>query len=775
MILKISRLTGEGSKKLSLREHGPHVDSRGNLKDTVVRAKVEIESKKITLERSLNKPANLKIKPETERSLVYSYLEMAQLGQHVLSRREILRYVTAEAGKRAKEIQVLLNLEETENLRKVLVSIENDADSELKSSESNLNVAKSDINKLISLSEFSEEETLNMINDLRTILGASKILLTELTPKKIKESLRPLPFKVDKDSLTIEQIKNNIKEILTLIEERDELAKKEIELKTVLKEIFEEVKLRNYSLYKKLFELGIKLVDETNVCPLCRREWKEGDFKTFLTERVKEIEVTQEKQTIVNTNSSILKQKIDLLRSDVENLLKAQRQFGLDPIEEKETNMYLSDLKLWSEVMLNPTEIFENKEWPSVDIINIFDNAFLKNKLVPPLEDILKNVGQQLSERLEAWDKLTKMEDKWKKYKEELNNKEKAELFKTRAKALLKYFEEARYSVLESIYEAIEDKFNDYYKIIHSEDEENFSSRIEHKGSELTFEVDFYRRGLFPPQALHSEGHQDSMGVCLFFALNKYLTKDAIKLVILDDVVMSIDRNHRRRFCNLLKKRFPERQFIITTHDSAWAKQLKTEGVVELKNMIHFVYWNIETGPIFELEEDLWNKINKDLGKNDVPSAAHKLRYNAECFFEHVCDFLNAKVRYKGNHQWDLGDFAPAAISLYKEYLKKAKVNFQKMKIQDKFEETDDLDKKANEIIGKSQVEQWIINKNVHYNKWEHFSKEDFEPVVNAFKDLFSLFCCQKCGSIISVSHTLGTDPKSSVSCGCGKLFWNVD
>jgi len=772
---KISRLTGEGSKKLFLREHGPHVDSRNNLKDTVVRAKIGIENKTVVLERSVNRPTNLKIEPEGDEDLTLSYLGMAELGQHILSRREILRYVTAEAGKRAKEIQGLLDLTEIENLRALLVSIENEAEGESKRSESNFNIAKSEISKLLSLTQFSEEDMVNKINDLRAILKGPKISLVELTSEKIKEGLSPSPFSTKKGTLTVEEIENNVNEIRDFVQKKDEIVVKESELKGVLKDILQEIKLKQYSLYKKLLEAGIKLVDETNVCPLCGRKWEEGDFKTFLEKKIKETEVAEEKQTAVSTISSLIKQKIDLLRNDVETLLKAHEQFDLKIVDAEKANEFLSKLKSWSDVMLNPTEIFENNKWPSADISNIFDTFFLEDKLSSPLESTLKKVGEHLSKSQIAWDTLTKMEDKWKRYKEELNKKEMAELFRNRAKALLRHFEETRDSVLESIYDAIKDNFNEYYTTIHSEDEKAFSSRIKHEGAELIFEVDFYGRGLFPPHALHSEGHQDSMGVCLFFALNKYLTQDTIKLIILDDVVMSIDRSHRRGFCSLLKKCFPGRQFIITTHDAAWAKQLKTEGVVKLKDMIHFVYWNIETGPIFELEKDLWDRIEEDLKKNDVPSAAHKLRYNAECYFEHTCDFLNARVPYKGHHQWELGDFAPATISIYKEYLKKAKNNFQKMKQLDRVEELNSLEKKANDIINKSQVEQWIVNENVHYNRWETFTREDFRPVVEAFKDLFGLFTCASCQSIIEASYSKSKPPKTIVSCGCGKIFWNIE
>jgi ribosomal protein L22 len=65
------------------------------------------------------------------------------------------------------------------------------------------------------------------------------------------------------------------------------------------------------------------------------------------------------------------------------------------------------------------------------------------------------------------------------------------------------------------------------------------------------------------------------------------------------------------------------------------------------------------------------------LNKDDIPEAAHRLRRNAEHFFDDICDSLGAPVRYKGIYQWKLGDYAPAAISAFKKYLKKAKNNAQ--------------------------------------------------------------------------------------------------
>jgi energy-coupling factor transporter ATP-binding protein EcfA2 len=279
---------------------------------------------------------------------------------------------------------------------------------------------------------------------------------------------------------------------------------------------------------------------------------------------------------------------------------------------------------------------------------------------------------------------------------------------------------------------------------------------------------------MFPPHALHSEGHQDSMGLCLFFALNDYLTKNKIQTIVLDDVVMSIDCNHRRDICKVLREFFPEKQFIITTHDTAWAKQLRTENVVSQKNMVHFVNWNVDTGPVFEFEKDIWDKIKEALDRDDVPSAAHKLRREAEFFFENVCDFLYAKIPYKGNHQWELGEYASAAVSALKTSVDRAVKNFKKAKQDDKAKELETFYDTAKGIILKSNIEQWAINAEVHYNKWANLTKNDFLPVAESFKELFKIFECPKCHSLLSVERGVGDSGTKTVVCNCRNICWNV-
>lgn len=766
----ISRLTGKGAKFLRLKEHGPHIDSRDNLGNTIVIAKVDVNGKIVTLERSIKKSNILKIDPKKHRNLVENYLQSADLGLHILSRRDILNFITAEAGQRAKEVMTLLNLMDIEKLRTTLVTVRHDAETTFKFAESNLETAKSEIVNLLSLESFSEEACLNKVNDFRETLNAPR--LSDLAPINIKANIEPCPF-VAIEVLTPKQIENTINQTRSTIKS-EELIGEVGALSHLLEEISKDVKLKQYLLYEKLLSTGIALLGDSNTCPLCEEEYGKGDLREFLEKRSCEMELTKEKQKKINEMSQSIKNKLDILINNINTALKAQTQFKIDTGYKKEIDNYITLLKTWSQAMVQPFDSFEKGELPATTIKELFSSPILEEAVLAPLGEAISKAGERFSKQLEAWDTLTKMEDKWEKYKQSLKEKNRLEKSKGRADALLDYFEDSRDSVLSGIYDEVRANFEQYYKAIHSDDESHFSSKIVPEEAELIFEVDFYGRGTFPPHALHSEGHQDSMGLCLFLALNNYLVKDSIKVVILDDVIMSIDRGHRRAIAALLKNGFPDRQFIITTHDTSWATELRSVGFVSTKNMKHFLNWNVDTGPIVEMERDLWDKIKEDLENNKAPLAAFTLRRNAECFFDDVCDFLRAtNLPYTATHQWDLGEFATAAISTYLKYLQRAVVNAKKVDSQ-KGKELEELDKKSKEIILKSQIEQWAINRNVHYDRWQGFDRKDFEPVVEAFRSLFKLFICDRCNSIISRLDRAGAGPISMVTCSCQKVQWDI-
>jgi hypothetical protein len=369
-----------------------------------------------------------------------------------------------------------------------------------------------------------------------------------------------------------------------------------------------------------------------------------------------------------------------------------------------------------------------------------------------------------------AWDILTKFEVTWQSLERVQAQRIVAEHQKAQSGTLLIAFEKAREIVLGGLYKDIGDEFMALYRTLHEHESSTFTASIRPDKAGLKIEVDFYGRGKFPPIAMHSEGHQDSMGLCLYLALLGKLTSDKVGLTILDDVVMSVDSGHRRPVCELLLRKFPERQFFITTHDKMWARQLRNVGVVPSNNYLTFREWTVETGPRWQ-EEDKWEEIEQLIKQENVPQAAASLRRELEEFFDDVADALAARVPYSGEGKYDLGDLAPGGLSQLAVLLAEAKKAAQSWGQTQSFDEIrafDDVFKKAKQ---ESQAEKWAINESIHFNRWIQATPTDFKPVLNSFLKLRDCYKCSACETILYIYPRKSPE---GLRCRCGKINWNL-
>jgi hypothetical protein len=244
-----------------------------------------------------------------------------------------------------------------------------------------------------------------------------------------------------------------------------------------------------------------------------------------------------------------------------------------------------------------------------------------------------------------------------------------------RATEAYKIFGEATTRALGTIYEEVQGSFSELYREINKPDEGTFTAELLPSLGKLGFNVDFYGRGQFPPGAFHSEGHQDAMGVCLYLALMSHLLGNGFTFAVLDDVLMSVDRSHRRELCALLKTRFPCTQFILTTHDEVWLRHMKAEGLIKAKGFAHFKTWSVDVGPAEWTNDGVWEEIDVYLAKNDIQPAAAALRHYLEYFAGEMCHRLRGSVEYRGDGNFAFGELIAGASNALADAFKKAKAS----------------------------------------------------------------------------------------------------
>jgi len=106
---QIGRLSGRGTKGLSVSEHGPHVDKTKFPDTAFVELRVFLTGigKSATITRKVSSPKKPKIEPADE-DVKAALAEIADHPEITLSRREILRFILVEPTKRS-EVQPILN------------------------------------------------------------------------------------------------------------------------------------------------------------------------------------------------------------------------------------------------------------------------------------------------------------------------------------------------------------------------------------------------------------------------------------------------------------------------------------------------------------------------------------------------------------------------------------------------------------------------------------------------------------------------------------------
>lgn len=84
----------------------------------------------------------------------------------------------------------------------------------------------------------------------------------------------------------------------------------------------------------------------------------------------------------------------------------------------------------------------------------------------------------------------------------------------------------------------------------------------------------FFGTEQLSPRLTLSEGHRNSLGLCIFLALA--LKAGLNHPIILDDIVSSLDRDHRGLLVDLITEDLSQRQTILFTHDREWFSELHT-------------------------------------------------------------------------------------------------------------------------------------------------------------------------------------------------------
>ena len=257
------------------------------------------------------------------------------------------------------------------------------------------------------------------------------------------------------------------------------------------------------------------------------------------------------------------------------------------------------------------------------------------------------------------------------------------------------------------------------------------------------------------PNQLFSEANYDLMVLLLYISLIRAGAEiGQAKVMILDDVLQSVDSVIRAKFIDYILRVCKDWQFIITCHDDLWLNQLRF--LFQRNGFPYIEYklsdWSFEHGPkLFEVREG-----GEDLTLKEAIVTNNKqiIASQAGLFLEKICQKLSVSlpisVKRTPDDKYTIGELWPGIYKIMKSAVG------------------------LNELL--SEVDRELMVRNMmgcHANEWaESMSDEEVKSFANNVLALFEKVYCPTCHTWLTTKTCMG---KLIAECKCRTLQYTKE
>lgn len=474
---------------------------------------------------------------------------------------------------------------------------------------------------------------------------------------------------------------------------------------------------------KKYLEL-----ENPDKCPVCDSNI---DSNKILSKINKNIKVKEDKLAnfdIWKKDNEVLCNHLNSLRSDFDKIIGI-----LDNLNKLDdaldfTYDFSKEFKLISETIdyLKGFSKFESlvSDLNNFDLLKLNDSLELCNSKILDYENKLKE-----SNDINKLDLIKKVVIKLIKYNELIDEIKLADNKKELSENTYNLFNGMKNNYINSIIDEIKGDVCKYFNFIHGKDE-IISPNFETANREISLSLDAF--GIkSDPRAFSSEGHLDTLGLCLFLGFVKKFNK--FPFIVLDDIVATVDLPHKHKIIRLLLEEFKEYTFLITTHNNVWAEQIKRLYSSEKINVkvSEIVSWNLKEGPVIIPTKDYEERMDMYLTVEsfDKNASANAGRRYLESIFKEFAELNRVKLPILDHYM--LGDLYPAVKSFIIEHVEKT--------------EFEDYYKN---LFKEYEKFEFIANYLSHYNKdSDQLTKEEVEEFRDCVKMIKKALTCPNCGN----------------------------
>jgi ABC-type transport system involved in cytochrome c biogenesis ATPase subunit len=649
---------------------------------------------------------------------------------YILRRPAILKLIEQQPSKRFDELKSFINVPFTEK------------------TENSLRDAIKETQKLFDEYSRSLLQANDTLESLWVQSGKKGISSSEWAGDQIKIDITNKKIIVDAINFIFSSIADvgNRANLLNIAQEDEVVATKNIEIIEARKKKLEENQRgQDLELLSLLQEAQKYLANRSDInkCPVCGSAQDIELLSLNITSRIqsmKEAEVL----------SSEIKNAHDILKSKQTSKFQREKDFveGLKRLIEYVNKSLPNEIEM---AIHSPSEFLNGMICTtdfSPSLFNLFSSWH--NDFQNSYKNQLENIKLDMQKAINLHDTIREQFNIVVSKKEQAKIKEKslADL-----KNVLMVIEGERKDYIEKILMDISHEVSRLYAELHPNEEigkPRFYLKPNVKSS-LEFDAAFYDAIEIPPQAYYSESHLDTLGICTFIALAKHYKTES-SILILDDVLTSVDAQHMDRFMKMLHNQSSFfNQIVVTTHYRPWKDRYKfARSSISNINVIELKPWSLINGiQISEFKQALTElKESSQLENSDRQIIASK----AGIVLESILDFITLKYKCSlprnGRNEYTLGELVGGIDSKLSKLLK--------------------IKKDGKEIELKPKLEaaiggQWIRNQvGCHFNlSGADITDSDIQNFSTSVVEISEILLCPKCMSL----------PKKNTgsfwSCGC--------
>jgi len=413
---------------------------------------------------------------------------------------------------------------------------------------------------------------------------------------------------------------------------------------------------------------------EVSVCPLCEKSLDEdyGNVMERLKNRDQALTQLREYEEVLSKNLDELAKKFQQASDRFEHDLENKGLLSVEAVRllEEASKSLIENKEAIKEIRRNPASLEIRIPENFDDIVALrerlrSDLATRRTALIPSNSTALENAIALLKKAKDSLPRIRNGEAAVRK----------AERTNEAAEQARQAFSTAREKAIQQIFDQIANKVLAYYKKLHNTD--GASEQSECTALSLTSTPRAAAGGLrlaieflgvvtsSDARAFLSEGHLDSLGLCIYLATVRIFNRPG-SLLVLDDVLTSIDKEHRHRVAELLFEEFADYQIVLTTHDEYWFDNLQAMAIARGDqgnwNFNRISRWTVDGGPETSAFETTWSYIQANLTEDCYRALGGPLRLVLEDFLKRVAAKIGLEVRYSFEGRYTSGDFVIGGI-----------------------------------------------------------------------------------------------------------------